>query len=179
MRRCWLVHYLSKDLDTATAAKLLHCSETEVRACRKTDYSDSDLLQDKYARDVTRQKTDPSVLTELMEFLAAACPTKSGSRHLTFYQYITDQSLYEAYVLHSKAPVSFNTFMKIKQWLRVRHKRKYLGMFDCPHCFRLGQMPALKTAAASDVAEFAKLQLEEWDCKKHQETRFSSSISTC
>jgi hypothetical protein len=61
----------------------------------------------RYARDVKRQKTDPSVLQELCDFLVAACPTKSGDRCVTYHQYVTDDSLYQAYVTSALAPVSF------------------------------------------------------------------------
>jgi len=176
--RAPLVHFLSAGLDSTTAASLLHTSASYVRQCKRNDYSDSDLLQDKYARDVKRQKTAPSVIQELMEYIINACPTKSGSRHQTFRQYITDDALYQGYLTSVAAPVSFNTFMRIKQWLRVKHAGKYFGMFDCRSCFRLQQLPSL-IHAETNFAEQLKLRLELAECKKHEETHFRSAVSTC
>ena len=113
--RATLVHFLSKGLDSTTAASLLHCSASYVRQVKRKDWSDSDLLQDKYARDVKRQKTDPAVLTELCDFLAASCPTKSGERSITYRQYVSDDALYQAYSTTALSPLSFHTFSDIKQ----------------------------------------------------------------
>jgi hypothetical protein len=126
---------------------------------------------------VKRQKTHPGVLMELMEYITAACPVKSGSRSLTVHQYITDDALYQGYITTVMSPLCFNTFMKIKQWLRVRRSGKYFGMFDCHHCFRLQQLPAL-IQAEQVHAERVKLELELADCTKHQQTHFISAIST-
>jgi hypothetical protein len=124
--RAPLVHFLSKGLDSTTAASLLHCSASYVRQAKRKDWSDSDLLQDKYARDVKRQKTDPAVLTELCDFLAASCPTKSGERSITYRQYVSDDALYQAYSTTALSPLSLHTFSDIKQWMRVKHAGKYL-----------------------------------------------------
>jgi hypothetical protein len=173
--RAPLVHYLSKGLDSTTAAAILHCSPSYVRQCKRKDYSDSDLMQDRYARDVQRQKTDPSVLTALCDFLSASCPTKSGDRSITYHQYISDDALYQAYSTTCFPAVSFHTFYNIKQWMRVKHAGKYLGQFDCSKCLRLKQLPSLIAAA---TAEKEKLQLELQRCQRHQETKNSNAINT-
>jgi hypothetical protein len=148
-----------------------------VRQCKLKDYSDSDLLQDKYARDVKRQKTDPAALTQLCEFLASSCPTKSGDRSVTFHQYISDDALYQAYVTTCFPPLSFHTFSNIKQWMRVKHAGKYMGQFDCAKCLRLKQLPAL-IAATSSYSERMELQLEEQRCRRHEELKNCNAITT-
>ena len=46
--RATLVHYLSKDLDSETAARVLHTSSSYVRQCRRKSYDDADLFLDKF-----------------------------------------------------------------------------------------------------------------------------------
>jgi hypothetical protein len=148
-----------------------------VRQCKRKDYSESDLLQDKYARDVKRQKTQPSVVQELLEYLSLACPVKSGSRHLTFKQYITDDALYQGYIMSVARPVSFNTFLKIKQFMRIKRSSKYFGMFDCYQCFRLHQLPSL-IAQESVHSQRVRLEEELSECHTHESTHFLSAVST-
>lgn len=95
--RAPLVHHLSQGMTSAAAAPLLHTSASYIRECKRKDFSDSDLLQDKYARDVKRQKLPEATVAQVFNFLAAACPTPSGSRSLTFKQYVNDDPLYQAY----------------------------------------------------------------------------------
>jgi hypothetical protein len=174
--RAPLIHYLSEGLDSTTAATLLHTSASYVRQCRRKDYSNSDLLQDLYARDVSRQKTDPSVLTQLCDFIAASCPTKSGDRCVTYHQYVSDDALYQAYCTTFFPAVSFHTFYNIKQWMRVKHAGKYLGQFDCSKCLRLKQLPTL-IAAATDGEHRTQLQLEEQRCRCHEELKNCNAIT--
>lgn len=174
--RAPLVHYLSQGLDSTTAANLLHCSASYVRQCKRKDYSDSDLLTDKYARDVKRQKTDPGVLQQLCDFLAASCPTKSGDRSITFHQYVNDDALYQAYATACFPAVSFHTFYNIKQWMRVRHAGKYFGQFDCSKCMRLNQLPTL-IAAEQDEEKRKELQQEEQRCRHHEEIKNLNAIT--
>lgn len=95
--RAPLLHQLSQGISSAAAAPLLHASASYIRECKRKDYSGSDLLQDKYARDVKRQKLPEATLASVFSFLTAACPTPSGSRSLTFKQYVKDDILYTAY----------------------------------------------------------------------------------
>ena len=174
--RAPLVHFLSAGLTSTQAAAILHTSASYVRQCKRKDYSECDLLQDRYARDVKRQKTDPSVLTELCDFLATSCPTKSGDRCVTYHQYVSDDTLYEQYMTTVMAPVSFHTFYNIKQWMRVRHAGKYLGQFDCAKCCRFRQLQnIIPTASPADVPS---LREEEQKCHQHQQLVFRSAIST-
>ena len=175
--RAPLIHFLSKDLNSATAANILHTSPSYIRQCKRKDYDDADLFQDRYARDIKRQKSHPGVLTELIEYITAACPVKSGSRSQTHYQYITDDSLYQGYLMTVSTPMSFNTFMKIKSWLKVKHTGKYFGMFDCYYCFRLKQLPSL-IQSASCYSTRLKCELELSECQLHQELHFINAIST-
>ena len=121
----------------------------------------------RYARDVKRQKMHPGVLTELIQYLETACPVKSGSQSKTHRQYITDDALYQEYMLTTLAPVCLNTFMKIKQWMRVKHVGKYFGMFDCHQCYRLQQLPSLLQQPHTLDA-----------CKQYQQTHFHNAVST-
>ena len=129
---------------------------------------------DKYARDVKRQRLEPSRIHELCEFVATACPTKSGERSVTYHQYTTDALLYAAYRQFTPTPVSFHTFHRVKQWMRVRRTGRYLGQFDCSQCVTYNKLqhkpPVLMTAE------------EEHDlrrCLKHRKTLFrnASTIS--
>ena len=169
--RAPLVHHLSRGLDSTTAAHLLHCSPSYVRQCKRKNYSDADLLQDKYARDVKRQRTDPAVLTELCEFLAASCPTKSGDRSTTFHQYVSDDALYQAYCTTALAPVSDHTFYNIKKWMRVKHAGKYLGQFDCSKCLRLNQLQLRPQLSNEEGEELQR-------CRRHEEIKNFNAIST-
>ena len=119
----------------------------------------------------------PGVLTELIQYLETACPVKSGSLSKTHRQYITDDALYQEYMLTTLASVCLNTFMKIKQWMRVRHVGKYFGMFDCHQCYRLQQLPSLLQQPHT-LVEHAALQEELDACKQHEQTHFHNAIST-
>ena len=67
----------------------------------------------------------------------------------THRQYITDDALYQGYITTVEAPMSFHTFMKIKQWMRVRH-----------------------------VGEIIQLTEEKEQCEQHQQLSFRSAINT-
>lgn len=103
-------------------------------SAKRKDHSDSDVLQQKYATGVKRQKIPDERVDQLCDFVTAACPTKSGEKSATLHQYTTDDSLYSAYRQSTPTPVSFNTFYKIKRWMRVRRAGSYLGQFDCSKC---------------------------------------------
>jgi hypothetical protein len=126
---------------------------------------------------VKRAKLHEGRVAELMLYLTSACPTKSGSKHVTYHQYIDDEALYHGYRNITQQPVCFNTFMKLKEFLRVRHMGKYLGMFDCYACYRRTQLPSLIEKETTHV-ERVKLQLELDACNKHHELDFHSAIST-
>src|SRR4051812_16781510 len=123
--RAPLVHFLSAGLPSTIAAKILHTTPSYVRQCKRKLVDASDLLTEKYSHDVRRQKLHPAVLTEVIEYLRAACPTKSGSKQPTFRQYIADAALYDSYRTGVTQPVSFNTFLAIKKWLRARRVGQY------------------------------------------------------
>ena len=170
--RAPLIHHLSRDLPSTTAARLLHTTPSYVRQCKRKSYDDADLLQEKYSHDVKRRKLHEGRVAEVMDFLTTACPTKSGSRHVTYHQYISDDGLYEGYRQTTQQPVSLNTFHKLKGFLRVRKKKKYLGMFDCRMCYRRTQLPSLIQQAQQSHQPYSaivKLQLELERCNAHHE----------
>ena len=179
--RAPLIYHLSRDLPSTTAAKLLHTTASYVRQCKRKSYDDADLLQEKYSHHVKRPKLHEGRVTEVMEYLTTACPTKSGSRHVTYYQYIGDDALYEGYRQTTQQPVCFNTFNKLKSFLRVRKKTKYFGMFDCRMCYRRTQLPSLIHQAHQSHQPYAsilRLQLELGRCNYHHELSFPSAVST-
>lgn len=49
--RAPLLHHLSKDLPSKTAAKLFGTSASYVRQVKRKDYTDADLMQDRYVRE--------------------------------------------------------------------------------------------------------------------------------
>jgi hypothetical protein len=132
--RAPLLHALSQGLSSAAAAKALHSSSSYVRACKRKSVEKADLLHDSYGRRVKRQRTEPARQQHICEFIATACPVKSGSRSITYYQYTTDDSLYAAYRQSTSTPLSFHTFYNIKRWMHVRRAGKYFGQFDCSRC---------------------------------------------
>jgi hypothetical protein len=77
-----------------------------VRLAKRKDYSGSDLVQQKYATGVKRQRLADGRVGQLCDFVAAACPTKSGERSVSYHQYTTDASLYSAYRTSVAAPPS-------------------------------------------------------------------------
>src|SRR5688500_11881346 len=74
-------------------------------------------------------------------------------------------------------PVPFNTFYKIKQWLRVRRSGEYFGQFDCYLCLRLRQLP-IEYANTWNLTERIALALELERCQTHHETTFGNAVST-
>jgi hypothetical protein len=171
--RAPLLNALSRHLPSTTAASLLHAAPSTIRNAKRKDYSGSDLLQDKYARGVKRQKTAPARLEQLYDFLAAACPTKSGERSVTFHQYTTDASLYAAYCQFTPRPLSFHTFYDKKRWLRVRRAGRYLGHFDCSRCVSYNKLQHKPEAQLS-----AEEALELRRCAAHRTTVFPNACTT-
>jgi hypothetical protein len=170
--RAPLVHFLSRGLDSTAAAHSLGCSSSYVRQCKRKQYSESDLLQEKYLHDVKRQKLAPPVLQSVFEYLIGACPTKSGERATTLHQFVSDSALYAGYCKLAANPISFHTFYNIKRWMRVKRTGTYFGLFDCAKCYSLKQLPAL-IAAEPDYANRTRMQLELQECEKHQQRNFS------
>jgi len=174
--RAPLLHALGHHLPSSTAATLLHAAPSTVRNAKRKDYSGSDLLQQKYASGVKRQKTAPARLEQLCDFVAAACPTKSGERSVSYHQYTTDASLYAAYRTSAADPVSYNTFRRVKQWMRVRRAGRYLGQFDCSKCITFNKLQHRPEAelTGEEAQEMRK-------CQQHRMTKNSnaSSISRC
>jgi hypothetical protein len=137
------------------------------------------MCSSRYAHAVKRQKTSAVTQAATCDFIAGACPTKSGDRHLTYHQFVTDDALYNAYKQCVAQPVSFSTFAKYKQWMRVVHEGKYLGQFDCGHCARLPKLPALITAAGAE-GNFGKkvaLEMEQQRCLRHSQLRETQRAS--
>jgi hypothetical protein len=75
-------------------------------------------------------------------------------------------------------PVCLNTFIKLKQWLRVRHSGAYFGMFDCMKCLRLPLLPSLMKQAseAGKVADYLRLGQEFEAAKLHAKNSFCNAI---
>jgi hypothetical protein len=138
--RAPLLSILSKNIPSTTAATLLHASSSYIRNCKRKDYSGSELLQQKYASGVKRQKVQPSRLQQLFDFIEASCPTKSGERSVTYHQYTTDDSLSSAYCRFTPQPLSFFSFYAVKRWMRVRRTGRYLGHFDCSRCITFNKL---------------------------------------
>jgi hypothetical protein len=168
--RAPLLSALSQHIPSSTAATLLHAAPSTIRNAKRKDYSHSDLLQQKYATGVKRQKLADERVEQLCDFVAAACPTKSGEKSATLHQYITDSILYDAYCKSTPTPVSFNTFYKIKRWMRVRRAGRYLGQFDCSKCCMFNK---LQHKAEADLTGEEAHEMRR--CIRHRETRFLSS----
>jgi hypothetical protein len=166
--RAPLVHFLSRGLESATAAKYLNCSPSYVRQCKRKQFDNSDLVQDKYARDVKRQKLAPPLQHAVLEYLASACPTESGERSVTLHQFVSDDALYKGYSKVVTNPISFHTFYNMKRWLRIKRTGSYFGLFDCAKCYSLKQLPSL-IASEEDYAKRVRLQQELEQCQKHQQ----------
>jgi hypothetical protein len=172
--RAPLLNQLSQHIPSSTAATLLHAAPSTVRNAKRKDSSGSDLLTEKYARDGKRQKTHPETKAELTSFIDAACPTKSGERHNTHHQFTTDALLYSAYRQFTPRPVSFHTFRRVKQFMRVRRAGRYLGQFDCSKCVTYNKLQH-KPLAQMTAEEEHDLRR----CLKHRKILFrnASTIS--
>jgi hypothetical protein len=174
--RAPLLSALSQHIPSSTAATLLHAASSTIRNAKRKDHSDSDLLQQKYAAGVKRQKLSDDRVEQLCDFVATACPTKSGEKSVTYHQYTTDDSLYSAYRQSTSTPVSLNTFYKIKKWMRVRRAGRYLGQFDCSKCCMFNK---LQHKADADLTGEEANEMRR--CLRHRETRFfnSGTINRC
>ena len=165
--RAPLLKALSQHIPSSTAATLLHAAPSTIRNAKRKDYSLADLLQQKYPTDVKRQKMAPQRLEDLCDFVAAACPTKSGEKSVTYHQYITDDLLYSAYCRFTANHVSFHTFWKVKHWMRVRRAGRYLGQFDCSKCIMFNKLQHKPEAELT-----AQEAYEMRGCVHHRKTRF-------
>ena len=63
--RAPLLSALSQHIPSSTAATLLHAASSTIRNAKRKDYSDSDLLQQKYPTGVKRQKLAPERVEQL------------------------------------------------------------------------------------------------------------------
>jgi len=111
--RAPLLQILSDNIPSAAAAPLLHASASYIRDCKRKDYSNSDLLTRKYPSGVKRQRLSEDTLGRVFSFIVGACPTPSGSRTLTFKQFVNDDELYAAYKETSKGQLKSNI---MRQW---------------------------------------------------------------
>jgi hypothetical protein len=170
--RAPLLAALSQHIPSATAATLLHSAASTIRNAKRKDHSSSDLMQQSYAHGVKRPKIAAQRIDDLCDFVAAACPTKSGECSITHHQFTTDASLYSAYCRSTPSPVSFSCFYKIKRWMRVRRAGRYLGQFDCSKCVMLNKLQH-KQEAELTGEEAHNLR----DCQLHQQTK-NCSVST-
>jgi len=171
--RAPLLSILTHNIPSPIAAPLLHASDSYIRNVKRKDLCSSNLLQAKYAAGVKRQRTAPERQAQLCDFIATACPTKSGERSVTYHQYTTDSSLYSAYCQTTPTPVSFNTFYLVKRWMRVRRAGRYHGQFDCSRCVTFYKLDHKPEAERS--AEEAK---ELRGCILHRQTVFLSESTT-
>jgi len=144
--RAPLLHSLSQNIPSTVAAKLFRVSSSHVRNAKRKSSDEHDLVREKYAHGTKRQKTSPQREAELKEFIAGACPPKSGSKHKTKHQYTDNSSLYSAYRKFSAKPLSFQAFYRKKRKMRVHPAGKYFGQFDCSRCIRYAKL-AYKTDA--------------------------------
>jgi len=95
--RAPLLQSLSRDIPSAAAAPLLRASASYIRDCKRKDYAHSDLLTQKYAPGTKRQRLSHDTLSAVFDFLIHACPTHSGSKTISFTQFINDDQLYKEY----------------------------------------------------------------------------------
>lgn len=174
--RAHLLAILSSNIPSTTAAPLLHASASYIRSAKRKDHSSSDLLQAKYPSGVKRHRLADERVEQLCDFVATACPTKSGESSVTYHQFVTDTALYTSYCSSSAAPVSFNTFSRVKRWMRVRRAGRYLGQFDCSHCVAFYKLEH-KPEAERTAAEAHNLR----GCILHRQTVFhnGSTTSSC
>ena len=170
--RAPLISALSQHIPSTTAATLLRAAASTIRNAKRKDHSSSDLMQQSYSHGVKRQKIAAQRISDLCDFIAAACPTKSGERSVTHHQFTTDDSLYSAYRRSTSTPVSFSCFYKIKRWMRVRCAGRYLGQFDCSKCIMSNKMQH-KTEAELSGEEAQSMR----GCQLHQQTK-NCSVST-
>jgi hypothetical protein len=170
--RAPLLAALSQHIPSTTAAPLLHAAASTIRNAKRKDHSNSDLMQQSYPSDVKRQKLSAERINDLYDFVAAACPTKSGDKHNTHHQHTTDDSLYSAYCKFASSPVSFSCFYQIKRWMRVRRAGRYLGQFDCSKCIMLNK---LQHKPESELTGEQAHELR--GCQQHQQTK-NCSVST-
>jgi hypothetical protein len=75
------------------------------------------------------------------------------------------------------AAVCFDTFLKLKRWMRVRRAGKYFGQFECYKCLRHQQLPQLMRRE-TNPAEYLKLGQELEEANKHQQVSFGNEVST-
>jgi len=169
-----LLAQLGRNIPSTTAASLLHAGASTIREAKRKDYSGSDLLHDKYAREVKRQKTELGRAKELRDFIDTACPTKSGEKSPTHHQYTTNALLYQAYCSFTANPMSFHTFWLIKKRMRVHYAGRYLGHFDCSRCITLKKLQHLPEAVLLTGEQAEELR----KCRLHERTSFRSASTT-
>jgi hypothetical protein len=179
--RAALLHQLSQGLTSHVAAAVFGASASYIRACKRKTYDDADLVKEKYAHGVKRQKLEDGTVNQLFHCLTDNCPTRSGSKQPTLYQYVTDGVLFQTYLQATISkddhpPVSFSTFLKLKHWMRVRKVHQYFGHFDCRKCVRSKQLlPQIKVILAErNPIKMAALEKELTTLIHHREC-FSST----
>src|SRR5680860_1371917 len=73
-------------------------------------------------------------------------------------------------------PVSYNTFRRVKQWMRVRRAGRYLGQFDCSKCITYNKLQhkPMTELTGEEAQEMRR-------CRQHRITKNfnASSISRC
>lgn len=96
-------------------------------------------LYSSYATNTTRKRKRDDIKLPTFQFFESLCPTKSGSKTLTFYQSYTDTQLYQEYVKHMEQhgiePLGEKAFNTLKKQMPIKKINSYWGMFDCLLCY--------------------------------------------
>ena len=183
--RAPLLHHLAQGITSTTAAATFHSSASYVRECKRKNCDDSDLLVEKYSRDVSRQKLPVEVLLRVINYIKENCPTKSGAPRVEYRQYVNDAELFSGYLSSPKGGigvVSLNTFLKYKRELGVKRVRSYWGQFDCAKCLALRKLKP-QWSSITHESQLNSLRLSQpkgvvRDLLYHRVQYFPSSINT-
>jgi hypothetical protein len=183
--RAPLLHHLAQGLTSSQASEYLISSASYIRECKRKNQEDSDLLTDKYAADVKRQKLPAEVILHVINYIKDNCPTKSGAPRVEYRQYVNDAELYQGYVATKRAGIDivcFNTFVKYKQQLNVKRVRSYWGQFDCAKCLAFRKLKP-EWMNIHEEGKLNQLRLKQKkgplrDLLYHRVQYFPSSINT-
>jgi hypothetical protein len=183
--RAPLLHHLAQGLTSTQASEYLISSASYIRQCKRKNPDESDLLRDKYAHDVKRQKWPAEAILHLINYLKDNCPTKSGSPRVELRQYVNDAQLYQGYVASKREGIDIvclNTFIKYKHELGVKRVKSYWGQFDCAQCLALRKLKP-EWMSIHDEEKLNQLRLQQQkglvrDLLYHRVQYFHSSINT-
>jgi hypothetical protein len=144
-----LASAFTKNISIAQGKELCRTSARTVERACATNFASTEIVTQKYARDVTRNCISQQEIDVIIAIVIELCPTISGCIIEIYFQCITRRDLYDQYIIRLYCLNMYNVennidlaytirsesvFNHITHTIRLRRIKNYWGWAKCPHC---------------------------------------------